>query len=136
MSIRTGGDESLLQRKKSDNEKDKEKEGNTSIDLEKNKVDSKEENSKKPSPLRLEEKAEGKQEDFKNDRNNSYKAHGQLGYYPPRNGGAYPPNYMYYYNPMWNPYMNYYGNNLNPMRMSNYYYNYNMIGGQNPGNFF
>jgi len=89
------------------------------------KVEQKEEKIGKISQTILDDKAEGKQEDPKSERNYFPKAPGQMGYYS-RNGGTYPQNYMYYY-PMWNPYMNYYGNNPNMMRMSNYYYsNLNM----------
>ena len=52
---------------------------------------------------------------------------GQMGAYYRRNGAMYPPNYMYYYS-MWNPYMNYYGNNPNAMRMPPNYYYQNFMG--------
>ena len=91
------------------------------------KVDQKEEKLGNICQAVLDDKAEGKQDDPKIDRNAVPKMPGQMGAYYRRNGAMYPPNYMYYYS-MWNPYMNYYGNNPNAMRMPPNYYYQNFMG--------
>lgn len=105
------------------------KEKSPAEEMDEAKADDKEEKLGKIAQIVQEDKAEGKGDDPKSDRNyfSRFPA-SQMGNFPRNNQGMYPNNYMYYY-PMWYPYMNYYGggNNQNMMRMPNYYNNYGMM---------